>query len=156
MNCVVYESRGGTTKGMAKNVANKLGVDVYEVDEFKNEPFDKYEGFIFFTYTDKVGKVPEKSGKFLLEEEYSKRMVGVVSNGSTDFMRVKSFAKAGEIISEAFNVPLISKLDKGGTPKDEYNIINKSIKLFGYKEEKVAYKPELTKKVNGIFQMKRM
>lgn len=156
MNCIVYDSRGGTTRGMANRVSEKLGVDVYEVEEFKNEPFDKYKGFIFFTYTDKVGKVPEKSGNFLMEEEYSKRMLGVVSNGSTDFKHINTFAKAGDLISEAFKVPLLGKLDKGGNLKDEYEIVNKAIKIFGYKEELVAYKPDITKKVNGIFKMTRM
>lgn len=156
MQCVVFDSRGGTTKGIANKVAENLGLESINCKDILNgnKPFEECEGFIFFTYTDKIGGISKRTGKFL--EEHGDKMLGVVANGSSDFKPMGAFAVAGDVISEKYNVEIIRKLDRGGTQLDEHSISTRAAKLLGYKKEKVAFKPDITRKVNGLFQLERM
>lgn len=156
MYCVVYDSRGGTTKGVANSVAEGLGIESIDCKQILRgyKPFEEVEGFIFFTYTDKIGGISKRTARFL--ESYSGKMKGVVANGSSDFKAMGKFAISGDIISETYGVELISKLDRGGSNKDVNTIVSKSAGILGYKREKVAYKPDITRRVGGVLQLERM
>lgn len=156
MYCVVYDSRGGTTKGVANNVAEFLGIESMDVKDILrgDKPFGLVKGFIFFTYTDKVGGVSKRTREFLTE--HGDKMLGVVANGSSDFKAMGMFAIAGDIIAKEYNVDILAKLDRGGTYEDAHNIVSQCVRIFGYKQEKVAYKPDITKRVGGLLQLERM
>lgn len=122
---IIYDSRGGTTRGVANQVSKELdvrSVDCVDILEGRYE-LPENRKYVFITYTDKIGELPIKTQEFL--KGHSEGLKAVVGNGSSDFKKMGMFGKAGEIISNMFNVPLLYKLDRGGSTQDIVKISNK-------------------------------
>lgn len=70
------------------------------------------------TYGDASGKsmVPRQVKKFLQHKNNWKHMVGVVASGNRNFG--EDYGKAGNVISEKFNVPLFYKFELAGDETD--------------------------------------
>lgn len=155
MFCVVYDSRGGTTRHAAEQVAKMLGVPSFDVKHKETlDALYHYEAFIFFTYTDMLGKLSKRTRRFLFDAPHTHRMKGVVANGSSDFISKGVFGVAGDIISNQYQVPLIRKLDKGGTERDLRDIQMKVEDMFGIQSS--SNQLELTTgRLNGMLQLKR-
>lgn len=104
---IVFASRTGNVE----YVVNQLGLPNIKItkDLVVNEPY------LIFTYTDKLGEVPEIVSDFLSRNHtYCK---GVAVSGNSNFGH-NLFCKPGDIISKQYNVPLVCKLDLRGTKKD--------------------------------------
>lgn len=72
------------------------------------------EPFILVTYTFGFGGIPESTSKFLNQNfEY---IIGVASSGNKVWG--SNFARAADLISDNFLVPLILKFELSGTKKD--------------------------------------
>lgn len=153
--CVVYDSRGGTTRHAAEHVAKLLGVPSFDVKHKETiDALYHYEAFIFFTYTDMLGKLSKRTRRFLFDSPHAKRMKGVVANGSSDFIPKGVFGVAGDIISNQYQVPLIRKLDKGGTERDLREIQEKVAVMFGIESSSNQFALN-TGRLNGMLQLKR-
>lgn len=150
---IVYDSYGGTTKDIAIRVGKRLGLEVYSVDEYRNSK-DVKKDIVLFTFTYKLGKVPETTECFL-DSINKTQLKGVVANGSKDFEKINKFGVAGDIISNKYGVPLIRKLDNGGSEVDEHALVKYMSKMLGLELKKVSYKPNKSLYENGLIQLKR-
>ena len=83
-------------------------IDLWEIDY--EVDFD----YILITPTIGFGKVPEDVERFLREND--RHLKGVVGSGNRNWGN--RFAKAAEIISEQYNVPLLMKIELHGNTKD--------------------------------------
>lgn len=69
--------------------------------------------FVLVTFTTGLGLVPSTTNDFL--NLSGENMVGVASSGNRNW---KTFAKAAEIISEQYKVPVIHRFELSGTNRD--------------------------------------
>ena len=108
---IAYVSRTGNVR----YVISRLELPAVEVDESSvlTEPF------LLFTYTDGLGEVPLKVTRFM--EKSGSHCQGVIVSGNTNF-GIHNFGKAGEIIAEQWEVPLVRKLELRGF-SDDYEAI---------------------------------
>lgn len=79
--------------------------------------------FLLITPTYDFGQIPEVVEEWL--DENHQHMVGVVSNGNRNWGEL--YARAGDLISDSYNVPLILKIELRGNEEDS-NIIKEWIK----------------------------
>jgi protein involved in ribonucleotide reduction len=72
------------------------------------------EPFILITFTAGMGQVPPTTRAFL--NQYGHLLQGVASGGNRNWG--PNFAKAANLISEEFNVPILLKFELAGTRQD--------------------------------------
>ena len=97
--------------GNVERFVNKLKhkhVDKLSENKIINEPF------CLVTYTIGFGEVPESTKKFLSKN--NKYIKGVASSGNKVWG--SNFAKAGDIISKQYDIPLLLKFELGGNELD--------------------------------------
>lgn len=102
---IVYYSKTNNTE----RFINKLQSTSVSISDYNGK--DKY---ILLTPTYFFGEIPKKVTDFL--ETHSKNMVGVISTGNKNWG--ENFAKAGDKISDIYNVPLLHKMELSGNKKD--------------------------------------
>lgn len=74
--------------------------------------------FLLMTYTFGSGGVPDTTARFLTDHAAGLR--GVVSSGS--FHWGANFGRAGDHISGRYGVPLVARINKGGTAADRQTV----------------------------------
>lgn len=104
---IAYASRTGNVR----YVVSRLDLPSVEIDENRRLA----EPFLLFTYTDKIGEVPDEV-KFFMERngEYCR---GVIVSGNSNF-GPKAFGGAGDVIAREWQIPLIRKIELRGFPED--------------------------------------
>lgn len=109
---IYYYSMTGNTKSFLQRSKFDNYENINSVEEV-NEPF------IIATGTVKYGEVPLPVINFL--ENNSQYLRGVISSGNRNWG--ENFAKAGDVIAEKYNVPLIMKFELRGSQKqlEEFN-----------------------------------
>lgn len=108
----VYASRTGNVESLIA----KLGLDAIRIDDGS----ESVEGeFILFTYTDGYGDVPMEVDTFLSANFMNLR--GVVVSGSQDYG--DAYCKAGDVIAEQYDVPVLYKVENAGTDEDVQAIL---------------------------------
>ena len=117
---IVYASRTGNVE----YIVGKLGLPSRKIEG----SMQVEEDYILFTYTDRLGEVPEVVKAFL--EDNASYCKGVIASGNWNFGT--NFGKAGDIISTQLGVPLIAKVDLRGEPRD-YEKIKKSYEVTMWK-----------------------
>lgn len=102
---IVFTSRTGNVRNI---VTEKLDLPHIELSEDLtiNQPF------VLFTYTDGLGKAPQKVIDFLNRDAQYRYCKGVVSSGNVNFGA--NFCKSADVISEMFDIPILGKLDLRG------------------------------------------
>ena len=108
----VYASRTGNVESLIA----KLGLDAIRIDD-GSESVDGE--FILFTYTDGYGDVPIEVDTFLTANFMNLR--GVVVSGSQDYG--DAYCKAGDVIAEQYDVPVLHKVENAGTDEDVQAIL---------------------------------
>lgn len=73
------------------------------------------------------GFVPQQVIKFLNQEQNRHNILGVISSGNINFL--DDYAKAGNVISEKLNVPLLYRFELAGT-QDDVDKVNKGLNKF--------------------------
>lgn len=103
---IVYYSKTGNVK----RFVNKLEVEALEIHSslFIDEPY------ILVTPTTGFGKVPIEVMRFV--EDNKNLLKGVASSGNMNWG--SNYAKAAEVISSLYNVPIILKFELHGTKQD--------------------------------------
>lgn len=115
-NIIVYYSLTGNTKAFAERYLAE-GYEVIPLGNAKpNAPYT------LFTPTYNFGEVPREVSQFL--DNNHGNLTEVVSFGNRNWGG--KFAKAGEIISDRYGVPLIRKVEMRGTD-DDYEYIKERI-----------------------------
>jgi protein involved in ribonucleotide reduction len=116
---IVYDSMTGNVRRFAAGVQalaeGTPGTRVEVLDLRKAVPSGN---FLLMTYTFGSGGVPETTARFLTEHAAGLR--GVVSSGS--FHWGANFGRAGDHISERYGVPLVARINKGGTAADRQTV----------------------------------
>ncbi len=113
---LVYDSMTGTVKRFTQQLAQELG-EAEVIDVRQQVP---QREFLLLTYTFGTGEVPASTQRFLNAHAHLLR--GVVSSGS--FHWGTNFARAADLISAEYHVPIVAKLNKGGTAEDRQSVLN--------------------------------
>ena len=108
----VYASRTGNVESLIA----KLGLDAIRIDD-GSESVDGE--FILFTYTDGYGDIPMEVDTFLTANFMNLR--GVIVSGSQDYG--DAYCKAGDVIAEQYDVPVLYKVENAGTDEDVQAIL---------------------------------
>lgn len=104
---IAYASRTGNVR----YIASKLTAESIEVSE--ELMLDK--PYLLITYTDGLGEIPPKVGRFL--EHNAKLCKGVVVSGNSNFGHTL-FGGAGDKIASMYHIPLVRKIDLRGYQTD--------------------------------------
>lgn len=104
---IVYTSRTGNVRF----IVSKLGLPAKEI----KPKMQLTEPFILFTYTDGIGSVPQIVEDFMVLNGSFCR--GVIVSGNVNFGQ-HNFARAGDLIAQKYQVPLVRKIDLRGTTLD--------------------------------------
>lgn len=115
---IYYYSMTGNTESFLKRSTFTNYENITSIEDV-NEPF------IIATGTVNYGEVPLPVDNFL--SRYSKYLKGVISSGNRNWG--ENFAKAGDVIAEKYNVPLIMKFELRGNQK-ELNQFNERMEKF--------------------------
>lgn len=110
---IVFASRTGNVR----YIVSKLQAELVEVAD--DLTLDK--PYLLITYTDGFGSIPAKVSAFL--DRNAALCKGVVVSGNTNFGNT-AYGAAGEKIAEAYNIPLIRKIDVRGNSTDYEAIQN--------------------------------
>ncbi|AKO92038.1 ribonucleotide reductase assembly protein NrdI [Priestia filamentosa] len=115
---IIYDSRTGNVE----RFINKL--ELSHVQKIKEE-LKVNEDFILITYTTGFGQVPETTTTFLNNNSEHLKAVAVSGNRNWGM----SYGKAGDTISQQYEVPLLLKFELSGTKKD-INTITQEVLRF--------------------------
>lgn len=113
---LVYDSLTGNVKRFAQALAPELG-EVELLDARQDCP---QREFLLLTYTFGTGQVPDSTRRFL--QSYGSLLRGVVSSGSYHWGT--NFARAADLIATEYRVPVVAKLNKGGTAEDRLLVLD--------------------------------
>lgn len=104
---IAYASRTGNVR----YIVTRLGLPAVEVKDH----LTLSEPFLLMTYTDGLGDVPEVVQRFM--ERNGAYCKGVIASGNRNFGHLL-FGRAGDILAEQWQIPLVCKLDLRGFPQD--------------------------------------
>jgi protein involved in ribonucleotide reduction len=117
---VVYDSLTGNVE----RFVNRLGMNICKIipDLIINEPF------ALVTYTIGFGNVPKSTIEFL-ERNYA-YLRAVASSGNKNWG--VNYAKAADVITNKYNVPVLLKFELSGTANDEKLFIERLRHIEGF------------------------
>lgn len=105
--------------GNVEGLVSDLGIEALRISTGDEE---LKEDFILLTYTTGYGEVPYEVEAFLSKN--GAHLKGVVCSGDKSYG--DGFCGAADVIASQYNVPIIAKIEYGGTP-EEIEFIKKSI-----------------------------
>lgn len=105
---VVYASRTGNVQLMIDQLLISESLQIKTGKEIVSE------AYLLFTYTDGYGEVPIEVSDFLTNN--SNFIQGVIVSGDKGYG--EAFCKAGDIISQEFDVPCLYRFENNGTDAD--------------------------------------
>ena len=110
---IVYASRTGNVRA----IVQKLGLPAKELSQVSivDSPF------LLFTYTDGLGSVPPSVATFMAS--YHSLCKGIIVSGNRNFGHA-FFGRAGDLLAERYQLPLVEKLDLRGTAAN-YEVIQR-------------------------------
>lgn len=111
---LVYDSLTGNVRRFAQGVAQDIG----EIDLLDARQQVPQREFLLLTYTFGTGEVPTSTRQFL--QVHGHLLCGVVSSGSYHWGH--NFARAADLIAAEYGVPVVAKLNKGGTAADRETV----------------------------------
>lgn len=103
---IYYESFTGNVR----RFIGKVGLPAVEL----SEAVTPAHPFVIVTYTINFGQVPVLTADWLAR--HSDKLIGVASSGNRVWGA--NYAKAADIISEQYGVPIIGKFELAGTAED--------------------------------------
>ncbi|WP_192930692.1 class Ib ribonucleoside-diphosphate reductase assembly flavoprotein NrdI [Deinococcus sp. AJ005] len=111
---LAYDSLTGNVRRLARELAGQLGAEA--VDVRSHVPNTEY---LLLTYTFGTGQVPDTTHTFL--DQHGHLLRGVVSSGSYHWGQ--NFARAADVIAARYGVPIVAKINKGGTAADRVRVL---------------------------------
>lgn len=118
---IVYYSKTGNVKRFAE----KLAAKGFTCKSIVDNPLIE-ESFVLITPTHGYGSVPKTVESFL--HDNSSRMVAVASSGNKVW-GIDLFARSGETIANAYDVPLLHKFQGQGFDSDVNTFIERVLEL---------------------------
>jgi len=80
---------------------------------------------ILITYTTGFGEVPKSTIVFL--DKNKNYIIGIAVSGNRNWGN--NFARAADIISEKYNIPIIHKFELSGTPEDVQTFLQEAQRI---------------------------
>lgn len=112
---LVYDSLTGNVRRFAQQVAGEAGAKAP-----LSARLDAPEGpFLLLTYTFGTGDVPGSTRAFL--DRHGPLLRGVVASGSYHWG--VNFARAADVIAAEYGVPVVARINKGGTAADRAQVV---------------------------------
>ncbi|CAM3246864.1 NrdI protein [Deinococcus saxicola] len=99
---------------LARELAGQVGAEAVDVRAQAPE-----SAFLLLTYTFGTGQVPDSTRNFL--DQHGHLLRGVVSSGSYHWGQ--NFARAADVIAARYGVPVVAKINKGGTATDRVRVL---------------------------------
>ncbi|WP_151734969.1 class Ib ribonucleoside-diphosphate reductase assembly flavoprotein NrdI [Paenibacillus tengchongensis] len=103
---IVYDSKTGNVK----RFISKLKLPAVQIDEQMTVD----EPYVLVTYTTGFGQIPQRVAAFL--QHNAKHLQGVSASGNRNWG--ERFALSADLISQQYQVPVISKFELSGTKTD--------------------------------------
>lgn len=116
MSKLVYFS---SVSDNTRRFVEKLGVEALAVALRGAQP-EVSEPYILITPTYGGGDLPKQVERFLATAGNAQHIVGVIGAGNTNFG--EDYCKAGRVIADRYDVPLLYKFELMGTPVDVDNV----------------------------------
>ncbi len=121
---LLYDSMTGNVQRFARAVQADLltqhGLDVPLYNLRQAAPSGEAGGhYLLLTYTFGQGEIAPFTAAFLAQ--HSAGLRGVVASGS--FHWGEHFGRAGDLIAQQYGVPLVARLNKGGTQQDRAKVV---------------------------------
>ncbi|MBB5376498.1 protein involved in ribonucleotide reduction [Deinococcus metalli] len=115
---LAYDSLTGNVRRLALDLAATLGAPLLDV----RHPDSAAPGqpYLLLTYTFGRGQMPDSTRVFL--EQHAPLLRGVVASGSYHWGQ--HFARAADVIAAAYGVPVVAKVDKGGSAADRQRVLS--------------------------------
>ncbi|GGM16836.1 class Ib ribonucleoside-diphosphate reductase assembly flavoprotein NrdI [Deinococcus aerophilus] len=111
---LAYDSLTGNVRRLARELATAVGTEAVDVRTQTPE-----RAYLLLTYTFGSGQVPGSTRTFL--DQHGHLLRGVVSSGSYHWGQ--NFAQAANVIAQTHGVPVVAKVNKGGTAADRVRIL---------------------------------
>lgn len=111
---LVYDSLTGNVRRFAESLARELTLPLSPIQG--GPPTAPY---LLLTYTFGTGEVPKSTDRFL--KAHAAGLRGVVASGSYHWGH--NFARAADLIAAEYDVPIVAKLNKGGTTADRQEVL---------------------------------
>ena len=110
---ILYASRTGNVRA----IVQKLDLPAKDLSQVSivNAPF------LLFTYTDGLGSVPPSVATFMASNHLHCK--GIIVSGNRNFGHA-FFGRAGDLLAQQYQLPLIEKLDLRGTAAN-YEVIQR-------------------------------
>lgn len=117
MNIIYYSMTGNVKSFINKSDYFNQAINMEEINYKITQPY------ILITSTINFGDVPQKVKDFLSYSDNSHYIKGVISSGNKNWG--PNFGRAGDIISEKYNIPLLMKFEMRGNKEsiDRFNNI---------------------------------
>lgn len=106
---VMFASRTGNIEAFIDRL------ELEDVERVESGSENVAEDFIIFSYTDGYGEVPAEIDAFLSNNKGF--LKGVIASGDSSHGD-EVFAKAADVIAEAYDVPNLYKFENDGTDED--------------------------------------
>ena len=110
---ILYASRTGNVRA----IIQKLGLPAQDLSQVSTVDAP----FLLFTYTDGLGSVPPSVATFMAS--YHSLCKGIIVSGNQNFGHA-FFGRAGDLLAQQYQLPLIEKLDLRGTAAN-YEVIQR-------------------------------
>ena len=111
---LVYDSLTGNVRRFAETLAAELLTAELPVTLTRAQDAAPTAPYLLLTYTFGSGEVPASTRRLLTAHGHLLR--GVVASGSYHWGH--HFARAADVIAAEYGVPVVAKLNKGGTAAD--------------------------------------
>ena len=112
---IYYDSRTGNVQRFINKVTQITGWQAHKIEaDMKMEA----SGHLV-TYTTKIGSIPDKTKVFL--EQHARKIHSVTSSGNRNWGQ--NFGRAGNKVSEDYDIPLAMKFELSGTMEDIHQFI---------------------------------
>ncbi len=114
MRHVVYDSLTGNVRRFAESLALEWPLTLSHVQDAAPQA-----DFLLLTYTFGNGQLPDSTRTFL--DAHHAGLRGVVSSGSYHWG--PNFARAADLIAAEYGVPIVARLNKGGSVADRQEVL---------------------------------
>ncbi|MEK4699553.1 class Ib ribonucleoside-diphosphate reductase assembly flavoprotein NrdI [Solibacillus sp. FSL R7-0668] len=104
---IVYATRTGNVQ----SVIGKLGLPSTPIEQATSIT----KPFLLFTYTDGLGSIPAVVEDYM--QQHHMLCKGIIVSGNRNFGH-SMFGRAGDLLANYYELPLIAKLDLRGTTAD--------------------------------------
>lgn len=114
---IYYDSKTGNVKRFVDKINRLKNWNIVHI----SDTVGVYERGHLITFTTQIGKVPHTTLRFMAQ--YAHCICSVSSSGNMNWG--VNFARAADILSQEYNIPVLIKFELSGLDRDVTNFIEK-------------------------------